>query len=159
MKIEQERGISVTTAVMTFQFEGRTFNLLDTPGHEDFSEDTYRTLTAADSAVMVIDAAKRRDSGLDVSMEASCAKYFATEMCGRVADRAVQMSTGCDRRKSKIVQYIQSPCCDPLTLPTARIFFDVYDPSAHRIYTRCDCLSSIDTGVRALGVAGGFDGN
>lgn len=58
MKIEQERGISVTTAVMTFQYEGHTFNLLDTPGHEDFSEDTYRTLTAADSAVMVIDAAK-----------------------------------------------------------------------------------------------------
>ena len=58
MKIEQERGISVTTAVMTFAFEGAVFNLLDTPGHEDFSEDTYRTLTAADSAVMVIDAAK-----------------------------------------------------------------------------------------------------
>ncbi len=58
MKIEQERGISVTTAVMTFEFEDTVFNLLDTPGHEDFSEDTYRTLTAADSAVMVIDAAK-----------------------------------------------------------------------------------------------------
>src|SRR5256885_4550054 len=58
MKIEQERGISVTTAVMTFEYEGAVFNLLDTPGHEDFSEDTYRTLTAADSAVMVIDAAK-----------------------------------------------------------------------------------------------------
>src|SRR3954463_11119967 len=58
MKIEQERGISVTTAVMTFEFENAVFNLLDTPGHEDFSEDTYRTLTAADSAVMVIDAAK-----------------------------------------------------------------------------------------------------
>ncbi|MEI9989959.1 MAG: peptide chain release factor 3 [Rhizomicrobium sp.] len=58
MKIEQERGISVTSAVMTFEFENAVFNLLDTPGHEDFSEDTYRTLTAADSAVMVIDAAK-----------------------------------------------------------------------------------------------------
>jgi peptide chain release factor 3 len=58
MKIEQERGISVTSAVMTFEFEDVVLNLLDTPGHEDFSEDTYRTLTAADSAVMVIDAAK-----------------------------------------------------------------------------------------------------
>ena len=58
MKIEQERGISVTTAVMTFEYNGLVFNLLDTPGHEDFSEDTYRTLTAADSAIMVIDAAK-----------------------------------------------------------------------------------------------------
>src|SRR5438874_7883895 len=62
MKIEQERGISVTSAVMTFEFADRVFNLLDTPGHEDFSEDTYRTLTAADSAVMVIDAAKGIES-------------------------------------------------------------------------------------------------
>src|SRR5258706_7964299 len=50
MKIEQERGISVTTAVLTLQFENAVFNLLDTPRHQDFSEDTYRTLTAADSA-------------------------------------------------------------------------------------------------------------
>ena len=58
MKIERQRGISVTSSVMTFSFGGTVFNLLDTPGHEDFSEDTYRTLTAVDSAVMVIDAAK-----------------------------------------------------------------------------------------------------
>jgi peptide chain release factor 3 len=58
MKIEQQRGISVTSSVMTFIKDGVVFNLLDTPGHEDFSEDTYRTLTAVDSAVMVIDAAK-----------------------------------------------------------------------------------------------------
>ena len=58
MAIERERGISVVTSVMTFEFGSHVFNLLDTPGHEDFSEDTYRTLTAVDSAVMVIDAAK-----------------------------------------------------------------------------------------------------
>jgi peptide chain release factor 3 len=58
MAIERERGISVVSSVMTFEYSGRVFNLLDTPGHEDFSEDTYRTLTAVDSAVMVIDAAK-----------------------------------------------------------------------------------------------------
>jgi peptide chain release factor 3 len=58
MSMEQERGISVTTSVMQFPYEGRTVNLLDTPGHEDFSEDTYRTLTAVDSALMVIDGAK-----------------------------------------------------------------------------------------------------
>src|SRR3982751_3219096 len=58
MKIERERGISVSASVMTFEHAGLVFNLLDTPGHEDFSEDTYRTLTAADSAVMVLDAAK-----------------------------------------------------------------------------------------------------
>jgi len=58
MKIERERGISVSASVMSFEHEGLMFNLLDTPGHEDFSEDTYRTLTAADAAVMVLDAAK-----------------------------------------------------------------------------------------------------
>jgi peptide chain release factor 3 len=58
MEIEQQRGISVSSSVMTFEYGGLTFNLLDTPGHADFSEDTYRTLTAVDSAVMVIDAAK-----------------------------------------------------------------------------------------------------
>jgi peptide chain release factor 3 len=58
MKIEQQRGISVTSSVMTFQRGGVLFNLLDTPGHQDFSEDTYRTLTAVDCAIMVIDAAK-----------------------------------------------------------------------------------------------------
>ena len=58
LKVERERGISVSASVMTFDYQDCTFNLLDTPGHEDFSEDTYRTLTAVDSAVMIIDAAK-----------------------------------------------------------------------------------------------------
>lgn len=71
MKIEQQRGISVTSSVMTFEHDGLTFNLLDTPGHEDFSEDTYRTLTAVDSAVMVIDAAR--------GIEAQTRKLF--EVC------------------------------------------------------------------------------
>ncbi|WP_419814014.1 peptide chain release factor 3 [Glacieibacterium sp.] len=71
MKIEQQRGISVTSSVMTFERGGITYNLLDTPGHEDFSEDTYRTLTAVDSAVMVIDAAR--------GIEAQTRKLF--EVC------------------------------------------------------------------------------
>ena len=58
MALEQQRGISVTSSVMQFPYQGRMVNLLDTPGHEDFSEDTYRTLTAVDSALMVIDCAK-----------------------------------------------------------------------------------------------------
>ena len=62
MKVERERGISVTASVMSFDYAERSFNLVDTPGHEDFSEDTYRTLTAVDSAVMVIDAAKGIES-------------------------------------------------------------------------------------------------
>ncbi|WP_062211163.1 peptide chain release factor 3 [Aureimonas sp. AU12] len=71
MEIEQSRGISVTSSVMTFEREGITFNLLDTPGHSDFSEDTYRTLTAVDSAIMVVDAAK--------GIEAQTRKLF--EIC------------------------------------------------------------------------------
>ncbi|MBF0460418.1 MAG: peptide chain release factor 3 [Magnetococcales bacterium] len=71
MKVEQERGISVTVSVMTYEYQGLTFNLLDTPGHADFSEDTYRTLTAVDSAIMVIDAAK--------GIEAQTLKLF--EVC------------------------------------------------------------------------------
>lgn len=62
MAIEQDRGISVATSVMTFEWQDLVFNLLDTPGHEDFSEDTYRTLTAVDAAVMVLDAAKGIES-------------------------------------------------------------------------------------------------
>ncbi|MDG1938627.1 MAG: peptide chain release factor 3 [Pseudomonadales bacterium] len=58
MSMEQERGISVTSSVMQFPYKDRIVNLLDTPGHEDFSEDTYRTLTAVDSALMVVDGAK-----------------------------------------------------------------------------------------------------
>ena len=71
MAIEQQRGISVTSSVMTFERGNILFNLLDTPGHQDFSEDTYRTLTAVDSAIMVIDAAK--------GIEAQTRKLF--EVC------------------------------------------------------------------------------
>jgi peptide chain release factor 3 len=71
MKVERERGISVASSVMTFDYAGCTFNLLDTPGHQDFSEDTYRTLTAVDSAIMVLDAAK--------GIEAQTLKLF--EVC------------------------------------------------------------------------------
>ena len=62
MNIERQRGISVVTSVMTFEYDDHVVNLLDTPGHEDFSEDTYRTLTAVDSAVMVLDAARGIES-------------------------------------------------------------------------------------------------
>ncbi|GER06443.1 hypothetical protein JCM17843_07530 [Kordiimonadales bacterium JCM 17843] len=78
MKVEQERGISVASSVMTYSWQDSTFNLLDTPGHEDFSEDTYRVLTAVDSAVMVLDAAK--------GIEAQTYKLF--EVC-RLRDMPV----------------------------------------------------------------------
>lgn len=69
MSMEQERGISITASAMQFRYKGAVINLLDTPGHQDFSEDTYRTLTAADAAVMVIDAGK--------GVEAQTRKLFA----------------------------------------------------------------------------------
>src|ERR1700748_1087982 len=74
MQIEQQRGISVTSSVMTCERNGIFFNLLDTPGHSDFSEDTYRTLSAVDAAVMVMDAAK--------GIETQTRKWFA-ESCLR----------------------------------------------------------------------------
>ena len=58
MEIEKQRGISVATSVMAFEYRDKKINILDTPGHKDFAEDTYRTLTAVDSAIVVIDVAK-----------------------------------------------------------------------------------------------------
>src|SRR4051794_33304568 len=58
MEIEKQRGISVTSSVMQFDYDGKRVNILDTPGHEDFSEDTYRTLMAVDAAVMMVDVAR-----------------------------------------------------------------------------------------------------
>jgi len=69
MAIEKERGISVTTSVMKFHYRDFEINLLDTPGHRDFSEDTYRVLTAVDSAVMVIDGAKGVEPQTEKLME------------------------------------------------------------------------------------------
>ncbi|MBT5331919.1 MAG: peptide chain release factor 3 [Porticoccaceae bacterium] len=82
MSLEQERGISVTTAVMQFPFKNKVVNLLDTPGHEDFSEDTYRTLTAVDSVLMVIDGAKG------------------------VEDRTIKLMDVCRLRDTPIVSFI-----------------------------------------------------
>ena len=69
MEIEKQRGISVTSSVMQFEYEGKVISIMDTPGHNDFGEDTYRILTSVDSAVMVIDAAK--------GVEAQTRKLFA----------------------------------------------------------------------------------
>lgn len=73
MDIEKQRGISVTSSVMQFDYAGKRVNILDTPGHEDFSEDTYRTLMAVDAAVMVVDSAK----GIEAQTK-SCLKLLNT---------------------------------------------------------------------------------
>ena len=76
MKLEKERGISVTSSVMQFEYRQFIVNLLDTPGHADFSEDTYRTLTAVDSALMVIDAAKGVEERTIKLMDVSTLVWF-----------------------------------------------------------------------------------
>ena len=77
MAIERERGISISSTAMSFPYRGRLLNLLDTPGHADFSEDTYRTLSAADNALMLVDAGARRASagearGAPLTLPAAC---------------------------------------------------------------------------------------
>jgi peptide chain release factor 3 len=94
MSIERERGISVVTSVMTFESRGCVFNLLDTPAHADFPEDTWRTLTAGDVAVMVIGAAKGIAKGIEE----------------RVVEPARKRV--CNRRKTPMVQ---SPESEPRT--------------------------------------------
>src|ERR1700739_1161408 len=109
MKIEQERGISVTSAVMTFEYQDAVFNLLDTPGHEDFSEDTYRTLTAADSAVMVIDAAK--------GIEAQTRKLF--EVC-RLRDIPIMTFINKMDREERYPFELLGEIADRLQIATGR---------------------------------------
>ena len=101
MAIERERGISVVTSVMTFEYGDHVFNLLDTPGHEDFSEDTYRTLTAVDSAVMVIDAAKGIEARTgSCSRCAACATSRSSPSSTRWTARAAIRST-CSTRSRR----------------------------------------------------------
>src|SRR5579871_2431945 len=114
MKIEQERGISVTSAVMTFEYENAIFNLLDTPGHEDFSEDTYRTLTAADSAVMVIDAAK--------GIETQTRKLF--EVC-RLRDIPIMTFVNKMDREARDPLELLDEISDQLQIETAPMMWPV----------------------------------
>ncbi len=95
MEMERERGISITSTVLQFPYKGRVVNLLDTPGHQDFSEDTFRTLTAVDSAVMILDAAK--------GVEAQTRKLF--EVCRQ---RGIPIFT--------MINKLDRPSLDPLEL-------------------------------------------
>ena len=114
MSIERERGISVVTSVMTFEHAGCVFNLLDTPGHEDFSEDTYRTLTAVDAAVMVIDAAK--------GIEARTKKLF--EIC-RLRDIPIVTFINKMDRESRDPFALLDEISETLALDTAPVTWPV----------------------------------
>jgi len=125
MKLEQERGISVTSSVMQFDYEGYKINLLDTPGHEDFSEDTYRTLVAADSAVMLLDNRK--------GVEDRTRQLFA--VCKRRRMPIFTFVNKCDRVGEdplKLVSDVEADlgiACHPITWPIHKdgAFVGVYD--------------------------------
>lgn len=134
MAIEKTRGISVVTSVMTFEYGGTVFNLLDTPGHEDFSDHTYRTLTAVDSAIMVIDAAR--------GIEARTRKLF--EIC-RLRDIPIVTFVNKMDRESREPLEILDEIEKTLALDTApmvwpigqgrgfRGTYDLNDPAVHQI--------------------------
>ena len=135
MKMEQERGISVTSSVMQFEYDGFVINLLDTPGHEDFSEDTYRTLVAADSAVMLLD--NRR------GVEERTRQLFA--VCKRRRTPIFTFVNKCDRTGEdpfKLLDDVEADLgiqCYPVTWPIFRAddvtggFVGVYDRRRRQI--------------------------
>ena len=148
MSIERERGISVVTSVMTFEYGGCVFNLLDTPGHEDFSEDTYRTLTAVDAAVMVIDAAK--------GIEARTRKLF--EIC-RMRDIPILTFINKMDRESQdpfalLDEVSSSLALDtaPVTWPVGRAaeFVGTYDLRKREYHLTVE-LSQSDPRMQAMG--------
>jgi peptide chain release factor 3 len=159
MALEQQRGISVTTSVMQFPYNGRIVNLLDTPGHEDFSEDTYRTLTAVDSALMVIDAAK--------GVEARTIKLM--EVC-RLRDTPIITFVNKLDREGRPplelldeVEKVLGLQCTPITWPVGmgRDFNGVYHLLEDRYYLysgdkhRVSEIETVD-GLRAPGLAERF---
>ncbi|HSJ14888.1 MAG TPA: peptide chain release factor 3 [Longimicrobiales bacterium] len=133
MKLEQERGISITSSVLQFDYQGRRVNLLDTPGHEDFSEDTYRTLIAADSAVMLLDNRK--------GVEEQTRKLFA--VCHRRRTPMFVFVNKCDRPGEaplKLLDDVETELgltCYPVTWPIhddGGRFVGVYDRLTHIVH-------------------------
>ncbi|MGH8598033.1 MAG: peptide chain release factor 3, partial [Gammaproteobacteria bacterium] len=132
MAMERERGISVTTSVMQFEFDERVVNLLDTPGHEDFSEDTYRTLTAVDSALMVIDAAKGVEPRTIKLMEVCRLRDTPILTFINKLDREI-------REPIELLDEVETVlgiACAPITWPigSGRFFRGVYHLAEDRIY-------------------------
>ncbi len=131
LKMEQERGISVSTAVMSFEYDGYAVNLLDTPGHEDFSEDTYRVLTAVDSALMVLDNAKGVEQRTKALMD----------VCRMRDTPVITFSNKLDREGLDPFDLMQNVednlniACAPMTWPIGmgKGFEGVYDLVNHQI--------------------------
>jgi peptide chain release factor 3 len=152
MEVEKQRGISVTSSVMQFDYAGHTINLLDTPGHEDFSEDTYRVLTAVDAAVMVIDAAK--------GVEAQTIKLL--DVCRLRSTPIITFVNKLDREVREplaLIEEIESVLaidCAPVTWPLGmgRFFRGVYHllhdrllrftPGGERVKDDVELIEGID---------------
>ena len=152
MEVEKQRGISVTSSVMQFEYAGHTINLLDTPGHQDFSEDTYRVLTAVDAAVMVIDAAK--------GVEAQTIKLL--DVCRLRATPIITFVNKLDREVREplaLLEEIESVLsidCAPITWPLGmgkrfRGVFDLrndrllrFTPGEERVSTDTELIEGID---------------
>ncbi|HXT15007.1 MAG TPA: peptide chain release factor 3 [Gemmatimonadaceae bacterium] len=132
MKLEQERGISVTSSVMQFEYEGYHINLLDTPGHEDFSEDTYRTLVAADSAVMLLDNRRgvedRTRQLFNVCKMRRTPIFTFVNKCDRVGEDPLKLVS--DVEADLEIQ------CHPVTWPIHKdgAFVGVYDRRLGQVY-------------------------
>jgi peptide chain release factor 3 len=156
MALEQQRGISITTSVMQFPYRNRIINLLDTPGHEDFSEDTYRTLTAVDSALMVIDAAKGVEPRTIKLMEVCRLRDTPIVTFINKMDRDVRYPV---EVLDEIEQVLKIRCA-PITWPIGmgREFKGVYHLLEDRFYLYSgpkDRISDIEAvdGLRAPGIA------
>ena len=151
MEIEKQRGISVTSSVLQFNYDGFCINILDTPGHQDFSEDTYRTLMAADSAVMVIDGAK--------GVEAQTRKLF--KVCARRHIPIFTFINKLDRETrdpfelvDEIEHELGIPCC-PVNWPigNGKGFKGVYDRAEEKVLLFSDTLKGTKEGtVETIGI-------
>ena len=144
MEIEKERGISVTSSVLQFEYDGFCINILDTPGHQDFSEDTYRTLMAADSAVMVIDASK--------GVEAQTRKLF--KVCGMRGIPIFTFINKLDRDANETLDLLDEiekelgiETC-PMNWPigSGKKFKGVYDRKNKQIITYSDTMKGTKEG-------------
>ena len=145
MEIEKQRGISVTSSVLQFNFEGYCINILDTPGHQDFSEDTYRTLMAADSAVMVIDGGK--------GVEAQTRKLFKVCAMRHIPIFTFINKLDRDARDTydlvdEIEKELGIPTC-PVNWPigSGKNFRGVYDRGTGKVLTFHDTLKGTKEGI------------
>ncbi len=132
MELEKERGISITSTVLQFEYEGHCINLLDTPGHKDFSEDTYRVLTAVDSVIMVIDAAKGIEERTKKLFEICRLRHIPIFTFINKLDRPAQEGLALLDELEKVLGIGAFPVTWPLG--SGQDFRGVYDRLSHQLF-------------------------